>query len=251
MTEDPGERTTHFGYQEVPESEKAQRVAGVFSSVAGRYDLMNDLMSLGLHRLWKRAALDTVGARPGQAILDLATGTGDLAESLARQVGSRGRVVASDINRPMLEAGRDRLTDAGCVGNVAYVQADAERLPFADERFHAVTIAFGLRNVTRQPRALREMHRILRAGGRAVILEFSRPHAFLGPAYDAYSFTVLPGLGRFVAGDAESYRYLAESIRMHPDQATLRDMMSDAGFTRCDYRNLSCGIVSIHWGYKV
>jgi len=238
-----------FGYRSVPAAEKAARVGEVFRSVAGRYDVMNDLMSGGLHRLWKRQALNVIAARPGQRVLDLAAGTGDVSLGLSRQVGDGGHVIVSDINRAMLSRGRDRLTDAGVVGNVSYVLADAERLPFPDRSLDRVSMAFGLRNVTRKERALAAMRRVLRPGGRAVVLEFSR--LYLGPlrpAYDFYSLRMLPLMGRLVAGDAESYRYLAESIRMHPDQEALLGMMRDAGFEDCDYINLSGGIVALHYG---
>ena len=221
---------THFGYEEVDEDVKARRVGAVFDSVARRYDLMNDLMSLGIHRWWKRYTMETAGLRPGQAVLDLAGGTGDLAERAARRVGPGGRVVVTDINDAMLAVGRERLTDRGVVGNVHYVQADAERLPFPDRSFHLVTMAFGLRNVTRKEAALADIHRVLRPGGRALILEFSRVHPEpLRRLYDLYSFRVLPAVGRLVAKDADSYRYLAESIRMHPDQDSLRAMMAEIG----------------------
>ncbi len=245
-------KKTHFGFQEVGVEEKAQRVAAVFDSVAGRYDLMNDLMSAGVHRLWKRFAVHLAAPRRGERILDLAAGTGDLARQLAPRVGPPGLVVLSDINDAMLELGRDRLIDGGIVDNVAFVQADAERLPFPENSFDCVTMAFGLRNVTAKERALEAMHGVLRPGGRALILEFSHPTApGLGPLYDLYSFKVLPLLGRVVANDAESYRYLAESIRMHPDQETLRGMMAGAGFQRCEYFNLSGGIVALHRGYRL
>jgi len=244
--------TTHFGYQEVSVDEKAGRVRQVFDSVASRYDLMNDLMSLGIHRLWKRQAVALAGVRRGQRVLDLASGTGDLAERFAGIVGAEGKVVMSDINAAMLTQGRDRLLDLGVVGNLDYALANAERLPFASNTFDCVTIGFGLRNVTHKEWALAEMLRVLRAGGRALILEFSHPTSkALGRIYDIYSFSVLPGLGRLIAKDAESYRYLAESIRMHPDQETLKAMMETAGFERCDYFNLSGGIVAIHRGYKL
>lgn len=244
--------TTHFGYQTVPVTEKAGRVARVFDSVADKYDLMNDLMSLGIHRLWKRFAIDLAGVRPGERVLDLAGGTGDLATRLAERVGGAGLVVLADINAAMLAEGRRRLTDRGMVGNVAYVQADAEALPFPDNSFHCLTIAFGLRNVTHQERALAAMYRVLKPGGRLLVLEFSKPTApGLKPVYDLYSFQVLPRLGRWVAGDADSYRYLAESIRMHPDQDTLQSMLERAGFERCGYYNLSGGIVALHRGYKL
>ncbi|RMD68510.1 MAG: class I SAM-dependent methyltransferase, partial [Gammaproteobacteria bacterium] len=213
---------------------------------------MNDLMSFGLHRLWKRFTVELSGARPGNRVLDLAGGTGDLTALFARRVGKEGRVVLSDINAAMMEEGRHRLLDQGIAGNVAYVQADAEALPFADMSFHILSIGFGLRNVTHKERALREMYRVLKPGGRVLILEFSHPTvAPLRPAYDAYSFKVLPLLGRMVAGDEASYRYLAESIRMHPDQETLKAMMEEAGFEHCEYFNLTGGITAVHRGYKL
>jgi demethylmenaquinone methyltransferase/2-methoxy-6-polyprenyl-1,4-benzoquinol methylase len=246
------EKTTHFGYKQVPAEEKAGLVRGVFDSVASRYDLMNDLMSLGIHRLWKRHTVELAGVRRGQRVLDLAGGTGDLAERFAGIVGAEGEVVLTDINAAMLGRGRDRLMDAGVAGNVRYAQVDAERVPFPSDYFDCVTIGFGLRNVTHKQRALDEMYRVLRPGGRALVLEFSHPASKpLAKAYDIYSFSVLPTLGRMVAGDPESYRYLAESIRMHPDQETLRSMMEQAGFERCSYFNLSGGIVAIHRGYKL
>lgn len=243
--------TTHFGYQKVAAAEKARKVADVFDSVAGKYDLMNDLMSLGVHRLWKRFAVSVSGVRPGERVLDLAGGTGDLSSRLLPLVGAKGWVVLSDINANMLAEGRRRLVDEGVVGNVAYVRADAETLPFPANSFDCITIAFGLRNVTYKERALAAMHAALKPGGRVVILEFSHPVApGLKPAYDLYSFSVLPVLGKWVANDAASYRYLAESIRMHPDQQTLLGMMEAAGFERCQYFNLSGGIVAAHRGYK-
>ncbi|MGB2679735.1 MAG: bifunctional demethylmenaquinone methyltransferase/2-methoxy-6-polyprenyl-1,4-benzoquinol methylase UbiE [Candidatus Competibacter sp.] len=243
--------TTHFGYQKVAAEEKARKVAGVFDSVAGKYDLMNDLMSLGVHRLWKRFAVRLSGARSGERVLDLAGGTGDLTSRLLPRVGSKGMVVLSDINANMLAEGRRRLVDEGAVGNVAYVQADAERLPFPERSFDCIVIAFGLRNVTYKERALASMYAALKPGGRAVILEFSHPGApGLKAAYDLYSFAVLPVLGRLVANDAASYRYLAESIRMHPDQESLLAMMASVGFERCQYYNLTGGIVAVHRGYK-
>ncbi len=247
MTEEP---TTDFGFTRVPWSEKARRVRGVFDSVADKYDLMNDLMSAGIHRLWKRFTLSLTGLRPGQRALDVAGGTGDLAAGLARQVGERGLVVLTDINAEMLSRGRDRLIDEGFVGNVRCVQADAQQLPFADETFDCVTIGFGLRNVTDKAAALRSMRRVLKPGGQLLVLEFSHPVPALGPLYDAYSFHVLPLLGRFVAGDEASYRYLAESIRMHPDQQTLLAMMQEAGLEDCRYHNLTGGIVAVHRGYR-
>lgn len=249
MSED---QTTHFGYQQVPVAEKERRVRGVFDSVATRYDLMNDLMSFGIHRLWKDHTVSLAGVRRGHWVLDLAAGTGDLAARFARIVGPEGLVLFSDINAAMLEQGRIRLVDRGVVGNVQYVQANAELLPLATGRFHCVTIGFGLRNVTHKERALAEMFRVLRPGGRALVLEFSQPrNRLLQRLYDAYSFSVLPTLGRLVTGDAESYRYLAESIRMHPDQETLRGLMESVGFERCEYFNLTGGIVAIHRGVKL
>ena len=249
MSED---KTTHFGYETVGESEKAERVRGVFDSVATRYDLMNDLMSFGVHRLWKRFAVQLTGARAGQRVLDLASGTGDLAARLAGLVGPRGLVVMTDINAAMLARGRDRMLDEGRAGNVRYAQLDAEALPFPDGCFDCVTIGFGLRNVTHKERALGEMHRVLRPGGRALVLEFSHPTAApLRAAYDLYSFQVLPRLGRLVADDEASYRYLAESIRVHPDQQTLKGMMEAAGFERCDVHNLTGGVVAVHRGFKL
>lgn len=247
----PTDKTTHFGYKEVPEDEKVRMVGGVFHSVASRYDLMNDLMSGGIHRIWKRVAIELSGVRPGQQILDVAGGTGDLTARFSREVGPTGKVVLSDINSSMLGTGRDRLLDEGVCGNVEFVLADAEALPFRDNSFDCVTIAFGLRNVTHKERALASMLRVLKPGGRLLVLEFSKPTSeFLGKLYDAYSFGVIPKIGRLVAGDEDSYRYLAESIRMHPDQDTLRDMMEDAGFERCDYHNMTGGIVAIHRGFR-
>jgi demethylmenaquinone methyltransferase/2-methoxy-6-polyprenyl-1,4-benzoquinol methylase len=251
MKPGPDDETTHFGYQDVPRRDKARRVRGVFDSVAPRYDLMNDLMSAGLHRVWKEFALSQANLRPGQRALDVAAGTGDLAAGLARQVGPRGLVVVTDINAAMLGTGRDRLLDRGIVGNVEYVQADAECLPFADASFDCVTIGFGLRNVTDKDAALASMRRVLRPGGQLLILEFSRPVApGLQSVYDAYSFRVLPLLGRVVAQDEASYRYLAESIRRHPDQQALLGMMRAAGLEDCRYHNLAGGIVALHRGYR-
>ncbi len=245
------ERAADFGFQQVPWGEKARRVRGVFDSVADSYDLMNDLMSGGAHRLWKRFTLSLTNLRPGQRALDLAGGTGDLAQGLASQVGDRGLVVLADINAAMLERGRDRLIDRGRVGNLHYVQANAERLPFADGSFDCITIGFGLRNVTDKPAALASMRRALKPGGQLLVLEFSQPIApGLGPLYDAYSFHVLPLLGKLVARDEASYRYLAESIRMHPNQEKLLAMMQEAGLEGCRYHNLSGGIVAVHRGYK-
>jgi demethylmenaquinone methyltransferase/2-methoxy-6-polyprenyl-1,4-benzoquinol methylase len=244
--------TVDFGFEKVPWQEKADRVRSVFASVAGKYDIMNDLMSFGVHRLWKQFTLSLTGLRPGQRALDVAGGTGDLSIGMLRQVGRQGRVFLTDINPAMLERGRDRLLDAGLVGNVECVVADAERLPFDDDAFDCVTIAFGLRNVTDKDAALRSMYRVLKPGGQLLVLEFSRPTLpGLQPLYDAYSFNVLPLLGRLVAGDEASYRYLAESIRMHPDQETLLAMLQAAGFGQARYHNLSGGIVALHRGYKV
>ena len=244
--------TTHFGYQQVHTEQKAERVRAVFDSVATRYDLMNDLMSLGVHRLWKRLAVELAGVRRGQRVLDLAAGTGDLAARFAGLVGPDGRVVMSDINAAMLDRGRARMVDEGLLGNVDYVQINAEQIPFPDHSFDCVTIGFGLRNVTDKQRALAQMQRVLKPGGRALVLEFSHPGSQpLKAAYDLYSFKLLPLMGRLVANDEQSYRYLAESIRMHPDQETLKGMMEQAGFERCDYHNLTGGIVAIHRGFKL
>ncbi len=239
---------THFGYQSVAEDHKAARVRGVFESVAQKYDVMNDLMSGGLHRAWKAFAVAKSGVRPGQRVLDVAGGTGDLAAAFARRVGETGQVWLSDINGAMLGIGRDRLIDRGL--DLPSVQCDAEQLPFADERFDIVSVAFGLRNMTHKDRALAEMRRVLKPGGRLLVLEFSRIWAPLRPAYDAYSFGLLPWLGKHVAGDEASYRYLAESIRMHPDQETLKGMMRDAGFDEVDYFNLTAGVAALHRGFK-
>jgi demethylmenaquinone methyltransferase/2-methoxy-6-polyprenyl-1,4-benzoquinol methylase len=246
---DSGDVATDFGFQRVSTAEKTRRVAGVFDSVAFRYDLMNDVMSAGLHRLWKRFAVDRTGLRPGQRALDVASGTGDLARLLARRVGDAGMVVATDINGSMLWRGRDRLLDAGVI--VPALQCDAEQLPFADGSFDCVTIAFGLRNVTRKARALKEMTRVLRPGGRLLVLEFSQVWAPLQPLYDAYSFQVLPRMGQLLAGDSDSYRYLAESIRKHPGQEGLKAMMTAAGLERVEYWNLSAGVVALHRGYRL
>jgi len=245
------DKTTHFGFEQVPWDEKRRRVARVFDSVASNYDLMNDAMSLGVHRLWKRFAVEQTGARPGQRILDLAGGTGDLAARLARLVGPGGEVVIGDINPSMLQVGRERLLDRGIASNVRFVQANAESLPFPDHSFDCITIAFGLRNVTDKQKALESMFRTLKPGGRLLVLEFSKPSLpGLAPLYDLYSFRVLPVMGRLIARDADSYRYLAESIRMHPDQDTLKGMMEQAGFEDCDYFNLSGGIVAVHRGFR-
>lgn len=242
------EKQTDFGFQQVAESEKASKVAEVFDSVATRYDLMNDLMSAGLHRLWKRFALSRVAAKRGMRVLDIAGGTGDLAKSMARDVGPSGEVWLTDINFSMLRVGRDRMLDAGLVLPTAV--CDAEALPFEDGYFDRVTVAFGLRNMTHKDRALREMARVLRPGGKLMVLEFSRVSKLLAPVYDWYSFNVLPWLGDKVADDADSYRYLAESIRMHPDQETLKSMMQESGLSRVQFFNLTGGVVAVHEGVR-
>lgn len=243
--------TTHFGFQQVPVGEKRQRVAGVFDSVASRYDLMNDLMSFGVHRLWKRFVIDLAGVRAGEKVLDVAGGTGDLSREFSKQVGPRGLVVLSDINTAMLSEGRRRLADKGVV-NLPIVQANAETLPFADDSFDCITIGFGLRNVTDKDKALRSMCRALKPGGRLLVLEFSKPtSATLSKIYDQYSFKLLPLMGRLVANDESSYRYLAESIRMHPDQVTLKSMMETAGFARTQVYNLTGGVVAVHRGFRI
>ena len=243
---------THFGFRDVPINEKAKLVRGVFDSVANKYDLMNDLMSLGIHRIWKRIAIQLSNVRPGESVLDLAGGTGDMTALFQKRVGPTGHVVLSDINAAMLVRGRDRLLDEGVAGNVGYAQIDAEKLPFEDNQFDCVCIAFGLRNVTHKDEALRSIHRVLKPGGRAIILEFSEVQGdLLKKGYDIYSFKVLPLLGKLFADDAERYRYLAESIRMHPNQEKLKAMMAEAGFDRCEYFNLTHGVVAVHRGYKV
>ena len=248
---DKSRDTTHFGYSTVEKDQKADMVAGVFHSVAAKYDVMNDVMSLGIHRLWKRFTINCSGVRRGQRVLDLAGGTGDLTAKFSRLVGDSGEVVLADINDSMLKMGREKLRNIGIIGNVSYVQANAEALPFPDNSFDCITIAFGLRNVTDKDKALRSMYRVLKPGGRLLVLEFSKPVlAPLNKVYDAYSFHILPRMGQMIAGDAESYRYLAESIRMHPDQETLKAMMEDAGFENTSYYNLTGGIVALHRGYK-
>ena len=248
---DNQKNTTHFGYQEVPVDEKVNRVADVFHSVAAKYDVMNDLMSAGIHRIWKRITIESSGARPGHKILDIAGGTGDLTRRFAQIVGQSGKVVLADINDSMLKVGRDKLLDKGVAGNVEYVQANAECLPFEDNTFDIITIAFGLRNVTDKDAALRSMNRVLKPGGKLMVLEFSKTeNPLLTKAYDFYSFNLLPKMGQLIANDAESYRYLAESIRMHPDQETLKGMMDSAGFVQTRYRNLTQGIVALHTGIK-
>lgn len=245
------DKSTHFGYQQVAVEEKQGKVADVFHSVASKYDVMNDFMSLGIHRLWKRHTIHLSGVRKGQRVLDIAGGTGDLTAKFSEIVGQSGEVVLADINSSMLAMGRSRLIDRGICGNVSYIQANAECLPFAENHFDCITIAFGLRNVTNIDVALQSMYRCLKPGGRLLVLEFSRPVApGLKPIYDAYSFKILPRLGELVANDRASYQYLAESIRMHPDQQTLQDMMEAAGFERCEYFNLTGGIVAIHRGFK-
>lgn len=250
MAERP--RTTHFGFQQIPEVEKAGKVAGVFDSVADNYDVMNDVMSFGVHRLWKRFTVEMSNVRNGQRLLDLAGGTGDLAAKFAPKVGPQGKVVVADINAAMLQRGRERLVNNGILGNVEFVQCDAENLPFPDHHFDCITMAFGLRNVTHKDRALASMYRVLKPAGRLLVLEFSKLNVTaLQPLYDLYSFKLLPVMGKLIAQDADSYRYLAESIRMHPDQEELKRMMDDAGFERCEYFNLSGGIVALHRGYKL
>jgi demethylmenaquinone methyltransferase/2-methoxy-6-polyprenyl-1,4-benzoquinol methylase len=239
---------THFGFETVDEKEKAQRVAGVFSSVAQKYDVMNDLMSMGLHRLWKKFAIAIAAPRPGEHVLDVAGGTADLSSAFARRVGPEGQVWLTDINNAMLSVGRDRLLDEGVLAPVA--QCDAEKLPFPDNHFDIVTVAFGLRNMTHKDKALKEMRRVLRPGGRLLVLEFSKVWKPLEKVYDAYSFKLLPWLGQKIAGDAESYRYLAESIRMHPDQEALKAMMEQAGLERVEVFNMTAGVVALHRAYK-
>lgn len=245
------QETIDFGYQQVPKQEKQKRVAEVFHSVADKYDVMNDLMSLGIHRIWKKITIEYSGVRRGQTVLDLAGGTGDLTAKFSQLVGDDGLVVLADINESMLRVGRDKLRDKGLFKNIEYVQANAEALPFADNTFDCMTISFGLRNVTNKDQALRSMWRVLKPGGRLLILEFSKPeYKLLSKAYDLYSFTMLPLMGKLVANDSESYRYLAESIRMHPDQPKLKQMMEDAKFKDVQYHNLTGGIVALHIGFK-
>lgn len=250
-TDDKATETTDFGFQRVAKDEKANLVRGVFDSVASQYDLMNDLMSGGIHRLWKRFTIELSAVRPGQTVLDLAGGTGDLTRQFSRLVGRDGQVILGDINAAMLQVGRDRLADTGTVGNVSVMQCDAQYLPFADNSIDCITIAFGLRNVTDKALALRSMERVLRPGGRLLVLEFSKPTSpLLERAYDLYSFRILPMMGKLVANDEDSYRYLAESIRKHPDQDTLLGMLEDAGFVDCEYHNMTGGIVALHKGIK-
>lgn len=245
------DKTTHFGFRNVNASEKAGMVAGVFHSVAAKYDLMNDLMSGGIHRLWKRFTIELSGVRSGNRVLDIAGGTGDLAAKFSRLVGSEGEVVLADINESMLKVGREKLTNRGIVGNIKYVQANAECLPFPDNHFDCITIAFGLRNVTDKDTALQSMQRVLKPGGRLLVLEFSKPvNPVVERVYDRYSFDILPKMGRLVTNDEDSYRYLAESIRMHPDQETLKGMMEAAGFAQVRYHNMTAGVVALHRGIK-
>lgn len=245
------QKTTHFGYEQVAIEKKAERVANVFHSVAAKYDLMNDLMSAGVHRLWKRFTIEASAVRAGHQVLDIAGGTGDLSYQFAKLVGKDGQVILADINSSMLNVGRDRLIDRGVAGNIQFIQADAQYLPFPDNTFDCITIAFGLRNVTDKDLALRSMLRVLKPGGRLLVLEFSKPqHPLLEKAYDAYSFKLLPMIGKLVTNDADSYRYLAESIRMHPDQETLKQMLDDAGFVNTEFHNMTGGIVALHKGVK-
>ena len=245
------DKTTHFGFKTVNRGEKVNMVAGVFHSVAGKYDLMNDLMSGGIHRLWKRFTIELSGVRRGNSVLDIAGGTGDLAAKFSHLVGPSGKVVLADINASMLQVGRSRLTDRGYAGNIEYVQADAEHLPFPDNNFKAVSIAFGLRNVTDKDAALRSMLRVLKPGGRLLVLEFSKPtNELMSKVYDRYSFDILPRMGKLITNDEDSYRYLAESIRMHPDQETLKEMMAEAGFAEVRYHNMTAGVVAVHRGVK-
>ncbi len=245
---DSSSSTTHFGYQQVAENEKAKRVAGVFDSVATRYDVMNDLMSAGLHRLWKAFTIGKSGVKAGDRVLDVAGGTGDLSLAFAKRVGPSGQVWLSDINASMLGVGRDRLTDRGQI--VPAVQCDAEALPFPDQYFNVVTVAFGLRNMTHKDRALAEMRRVIKPGGKVMVLEFSKVWEPVAPLYDFYSFQVIPRVGQVVTNDADSYRYLAESIRMHPDQETLKGIMEGVGFDKVEYHNLTLGVVALHIGYR-
>ena len=243
------EKTTHFGFKTVDEAEKQHKVGEVFHSVAKKYDVMNDVMSAGMHRIWKRFAVDTSGVKPGDKVLDIAGGSGDLSKLFSQKVGTTGSVVLTDINASMLAVGRDRMIDAGL--SVPAAQCNAEKLPFADNTFDCVIVAFGLRNMTHKDIALKEMQRVLKTGGRLLVLEFSKVWQPLEKIYDAYSFKLLPLMGKLIAKDAESYEYLAESIRMHPNQETLKQMMTDAGFLRVDYYNLSAGVVALHKGYKL
>lgn len=252
MTEDNKSKdTTHFGYETVAKEDKADKVAEVFHSVAGKYDIMNDLMSFGIHRVWKRYTIERAAVRKGQKILDIAGGTGDLTAKFSKLVGEDGQVILADINDSMIKVGRSKLVDSGIVGNVDYVQANAEELPFPDNYFDRITIAFGLRNVTEKAKALESMYRILKPGGKLLVLEFSKPVVpAVSKIYDTYSFSLLPFMGKVVANDSESYKYLAESIRMHPDQDTLKEIMEGAGFDEVEYTNLTAGVVALHIGKK-
>lgn len=242
---------THFGYEEVNAGDKAGRVADVFHSVASKYDIMNDVMSGGIHRIWKRLTIEHAAVRPGQTILDIAGGTGDLAWKFSRLTGNTGQVFLADINNSMLEAGRERLLNKGDCSNIDFIQADAQYLPFADNSIDLITISFGLRNVTDKDLALQSMQRILKPGGKVMVLEFSKPNnPLLSKIYDTYSFEVIPRIGKLVTGDADSYRYLSESIRMHPDQKTLKEMLENAGFSRVKFHNMTGGIVALHTGVK-
>jgi len=247
---DPSSEKTHFGFEDVAWEEKEKKVRGVFDSVASRYDIMNDLMSLGVHRLWKYLTLSQARVQEGDTILDCAGGTGDLSIAMSKKVGEQGQVVLADINGQMLGVGRERVEDAGCMNNVRFLQANAESMPVASNQFDVITMAFGLRNVTDKQAALQELQRILKPGGTVYILEFSKPKAWLSPIYDAYSFKLLPKLGKWIADDEDSYRYLAESIRRHPDQVTLKAMLETAGFEDVTYQNMSAGIVALHEGRK-
>ena len=249
MSDNHSNNTTHFGFKTVNESEKQQKVGELFHSVASKYDIMNDVMSVGLHRGWKRFAVEVSGVKAGDSVLDIAGGSGDLSKLFAKKVGSNGKVILTDINASMLGVGRDRMIDEGL--NVPASQCNAEQLPFADNTFDCVIVAFGLRNMTHKDLALKEMQRVLKTGGRLLVLEFSKVWQPIEKLYDAYSFKFLPFMGKLIAKDAESYQYLAESIRMHPDQETLKQMMSDAGLGKVDYYNLSAGVVALHKGYKV
>ena len=250
MNKKENNKTTSFGFKTVSKEEKTEKVKEVFDSVATNYDLMNDLMSMGIHRLWKRFMLSQTGLKMGMKALDVAGGTGDIAALLREQVGESGLVVMTDINPSMLKEGRSRLLDRGKLKNIQVIQCDAEQLPFDEDQFDCVTIAFGLRNVTVKENALKSMFRVLKPGGKLLILEFSKPNEMLSPVYDIYSFKILPTLGEWVANDRESYQYLAESIRVHPDQEKLEQMILSAGFDRAEYRNLTGGIVALHIGYK-
>ncbi|MFT6028830.1 MAG: demethylmenaquinone methyltransferase/2-methoxy-6-polyprenyl-1,4-benzoquinol methylase [Oleiphilaceae bacterium] len=250
-TAQDAEQVTHFGFKNVRADEKAGKVADVFHSVASKYDVMNDLMSMGVHRIWKRLTIESSGVRPGYKVLDIAGGTGDLTMQFSKRVGEQGQVILADINSSMLNVGRDRLMNQGYGSNIQFVQANAESLPFPDNHFNCVSIAFGLRNVTDKDKALRSMMRVLKPGGRLLVLEFSKPsNELLSKVYDKYSFSALPFMGKLITNDSESYKYLAESIRMHPDQETLKGMMESAGFANCRFQNMTGGIVALHTGIK-